>query len=107
MAVLAQTHIVATPDTMSGAPRIAGHRIRVQDIVFWHLKQGRGIGQIVDEYRLTPAEVHSALAYYYDHVDEIEAAFEADRNAAQEMAAGSPSLLTPERIAAFRQSLNG
>lgn len=107
MSVLAQTHIVATPDTMSGAPRIDGHRIRVQDIAFWHLKQHESIDAIVRDYDLTPAEVHSALAYYYDHVDEIEAAFGADRRAAEEMARDFPTLLTAERIAAFRKSRNG
>lgn len=105
MAVLAQTHIVATPGTMSGAPRIDGHRIRVQDVAFWHVKQGQSIDDIVREYQLTPAEVHSALAYYYDHLDEIEAAFDADLRAADEMSSGA-SLLTPERIEEFRRARN-
>ena len=101
MAVLAQTHIVATSDTMSGAPRIAGHRIRVQDIVFWHLKQGLTIDEVGRDYGLTPAQVHSALAYYYDHSDEIEDALEADRVAAKAMAAESEPLVT-NRLEVYR-----
>jgi uncharacterized protein (DUF433 family) len=33
-------HIVKTPCTCGGKPRIAGSRIRVQDIVIWHEHQG-------------------------------------------------------------------
>ena len=102
MAVLGQTHIVATPDTMSGAPRVDGRRIRVQDIALWHLKQGRPVEDIVRDYQLTPAEVHSALAYYYDHVDEIEAQLRADDAAAKEMA-WQPTVLSPERIQKYRK----
>ncbi|WP_333364954.1 DUF433 domain-containing protein [Microcoleus sp. herbarium14] len=29
-------HIEITPGICGGKPRIAGHRIRVQDIVVWH-----------------------------------------------------------------------
>jgi hypothetical protein len=36
--VLAQ-HIEATPGVLGGKPRIAGHRIRVMDIVVWHEKR--------------------------------------------------------------------
>ena len=32
--------IEITPDVCGGRPRIAGHRIRVQDVVFWHEKMG-------------------------------------------------------------------
>jgi hypothetical protein len=36
---------------------------------------------------LTLAQVHSALAYYYDHRDEIEAYFEESQQAAAELEA--------------------
>ena len=103
MAVLAQTHIVATPDTMSGAPRIDGHRIRVQDIVFWHLKQEQSIEEIVRDYDLTPAQVHSALAYYYDHLDEIEADICDQEKAAVELSERYPSRLEPKLIADLKR----
>ena len=32
--------IVKTPGTCGGRARIAGHRVRVQDIVIWHEHQG-------------------------------------------------------------------
>lgn len=66
-------HIVATPGVCGGKPRIAGHRIRVQDIALWHERVGYSVAEIVAHYpQLTPAEVHAALAYYYDHRDVIQ-----------------------------------
>ena len=67
-------HIVSTPDVFGGKPRIAGHRIRVLDIVVWHEKRGLSPDEIVDLYPgLTLADVYAALAYYFDHPDDITA----------------------------------
>lgn len=53
--------------------RIAGSRIRVQDVVIWHEKLGMSPDEIVHHYpTITLADVHAALAYYWDHRDEIE-----------------------------------
>jgi len=71
--VISTEHIVATPGTCGGKPRIAGHRIRVQDVAIWHERLGYSIEEIIAHYpQLTLAEVHAALAYYYDHRDEIQ-----------------------------------
>ena len=67
-------HIEITPGIVGGKPRIAGHRITVENIVVWHEHQGRAAVQIADEYDLTLAEVHAALAYYHDHRTEIDRA---------------------------------
>jgi len=70
-------HIVSTPDVVGGKPRIDGHRIRVMDIVTWHEKRGLSHDEILELYPgLTLADVHAALAYYFDHQDEIESDFE-------------------------------
>jgi len=70
-------HIVSTPDVFGGKPRIDGHRIRVMDIVTWHEKRGLSPDEILDLYPgLTLADVHAALAYYFDHKAEIESDFE-------------------------------
>lgn len=66
-------HIVATSGTCGGKPRIAGHRIRVQDIALWHERLDYSVAEIVAHYpQLTLAEVHAALAYYYDHREAIQ-----------------------------------
>jgi uncharacterized protein (DUF433 family) len=71
--VISIEHIVATPGTCGGKPRVAGHRIRVQDVAIWHERLGYSIEEIIAHYpQLTLAEVHAALAYYYDHRDEIQ-----------------------------------
>ncbi len=72
-AVSLDSHIESTPGTLGGRPRIAGRRIRIQDIAVWHVRQGQAVESIASEYRLTLAEVHAALAYYYDHKAEIDA----------------------------------
>ncbi len=66
-------YIVSTPGTCSGRPRIAGRRIRVQHIYEWHELQGMSAEEIASEYGLTLAQVYAALAYYYDHREEMEA----------------------------------
>ena len=40
-------HIEITPGVCGGKPRIAGHRIRVQDIYVWHELQGQTAEEIV------------------------------------------------------------
>jgi uncharacterized protein (DUF433 family) len=65
-------HIEITADTCGGKPRIAGTRIRIQDIVIWHEQMGLSPDEIVSQYpTLTLADVHAALTYYYDHFDRI------------------------------------
>jgi uncharacterized protein (DUF433 family) len=71
--------IEATPGVCGGRPRIAGHRIRVQDIAAWHELQGMTPDEIVAGYPpLTLADVYAALAYYYAHRDEIQRDMKAD-----------------------------
>ena len=62
-----------------GKPRIAEHRITVQDVVIWHERMGLGVDEIVAEYDLTLSEMYAALAYYYDHRAEIDEPIRADK----------------------------
>lgn len=65
-------HIEATSGIAGGRPRIAGRRITVQDIAFQHEMIGRSADEIASEFDLTLADVHAALAYYFDHRHEID-----------------------------------
>ena len=66
------SRIVMTPGVCGGKPRIAGTRIRVQDIYIWHEVQGQSVDEIVSNFpHLSMGEVHAALAYFWDHSDEI------------------------------------
>ncbi len=71
-------HITSTPGTRSGKPRIVGRRITVSDVATWFLQVGLSVDQIVKDYDLSHAQVHAALAYYYDHRSEIDAREAAD-----------------------------
>lgn len=86
--------IVKTPGTCGGRARIAGHRVRVQDIVIWYEHQGMTPDQIVSEIpTITLSDVHSALAYYFDHVQEIQEEMRADEAYVAEFRRNHPSLL--------------
>jgi uncharacterized protein (DUF433 family) len=65
-------HIEITPGIAGGKPRIAGHRITVQDIVLWHDRMGKSADEIATDYDLTLGDVHAALAYYFDHREEMD-----------------------------------
>jgi len=70
--MLERKHIETTPGICGGQPRIAGHRIRVQDVVLW-TEQGQSPDEIVSSFpQLSLADVHAALTYYYDHRVEID-----------------------------------
>jgi uncharacterized protein (DUF433 family) len=65
-------HIDITPGVCGGKPRIAGHRIRVQDVVIWHEAHGLSADEIVDHYpSITLADVYATLVYYHDHREDI------------------------------------
>lgn len=65
-------HIEVTAGTCGGKPRIAGTRIRVQDIVLW-TEQGRSVDQIITDYpQLTHGDVYAALTFYHDNRSLIE-----------------------------------
>jgi uncharacterized protein (DUF433 family) len=91
-------HITKTPGVCGGRACIAGHRIRVQDIVVWHEMRGYSVAQIAAELfpGITKAEVHAALAYYFDNVQEIENDFRKDEEWERRAEANGPPLIPPE-----------
>jgi len=87
-------HIETTPSVLGGKPRLAGHRIRVLDIVVWHEKRGLSPDEIAELYpSITLADVHAALAYYFDHREEIEAELQRETNIVAAMKVQYPSKL--------------
>jgi len=75
-------HITINP---RGLPCIDGTRHRVIDIVADHVAHGYSAAQIVEQYLdLTPAQVHAALTYYYDHQAELDAALLASYTQAEQ-----------------------
>lgn len=90
---VSKEHITKTPGVCGGRACIAGHRIRVMDVVLLHDQGDMTPQAIADEYPgITVADVYAALVYYHDHRDEIEHDFEVHRQAA-EFGKTQPSLL--------------
>lgn len=94
MKMVISEHIEITPGVCGGKPRIAGHRIKVQDIVIWYEEMGISPDEILYHYpSITLADVYAALAYYHDHREEIRCQIRADEAFAREMQAQTTSLL--------------
>jgi len=73
----APPRIAIIPGVAGGQPHIAGHRIKVRDIVYWHEHLGRSPDEISAEYELDLADIHAGLAWYFDHRADIDADFAA------------------------------
>lgn len=86
-------HIEITPGVMGGKPRIAGHRISVQDVVIWHNELGHTVEQIANDYNLNLADVYAALTYYYDHKEEVDKSIKDGEKFVEEMKKKTPSKL--------------
>jgi uncharacterized protein (DUF433 family) len=89
-----KSHIEITPGVCGGKPRIAGHRIRVQDIVILHDRMGKDPYEIVHDYpSITLADVYAALVYYLDNMAEIRKDIAAAERLEDELRAKTPSVL--------------
>lgn len=65
-------YIGNNPKISGGAPLIEGTRITVRCIAGYH-RMGMSVDDILNSLtHLTPAQVHAALTYYFDHQEEIE-----------------------------------
>ena len=103
-------HVTKAPGVCGGKACIDGTRVRVNNVVFLH-KDGANDEKIREAYPdLTPAQIHAALAYYYDNREEIDAELgedehffsEAERNWEDLLARNGghpPSNPTPEEQA--------
>jgi len=66
------SHITKFPVLCGCRPSIDDTRVRFLNIVYL-LKEGYTPERMLEQYSdLNLAQVHAALAYYYDHQDEIE-----------------------------------
>ncbi len=94
MEAVISEHIEITPGVCGGKPRIAGHRIKVQDIVIWHERLGLSPDEIVSQYpTISLADVYAALAYYHDHLAEIREQIREGEAFVRELQAKTPSIL--------------
>ena len=84
-------YIGVRPGYCGGEPHILGHRIKVRHVAVWYERLGMSPTEIAATYpTITLAQVHAALAYFYDHRDEIYAAIEEEERFVNEMKAKTP-----------------
>ena len=86
-------HLEATPAVCGGQPRIVGTRISVKHIVLMHLKTGQPLAQIAGTYDLPMGALHEAMAYYFDHQEEMDQLIAEDGAFVEAMQKKNPSLL--------------
>lgn len=78
--IVNQVRILKDKGICGGQPRIVGTRIKVQQIVLEYEGLGWTPDQICGAHpRLTLADIHGALTYYYTHKDEIDRSIENDK----------------------------
>ena len=71
--VVQNTYIVQDEDICDGQPRIAGSRVKVEQVAFEHRCLFHNPAEICQAHPgLTLAQVHAALSYYYDHRQEVD-----------------------------------
>lgn len=65
------TGIVSDPDVMDGEPVIEGTRVRVATLSNAVEKSGLDPNTVAERFDVSKADVHRALAYYYDNPEEM------------------------------------
>lgn len=74
--------------TFGSRPHIRGRRVPVATIAYSAHTQGWDIARLADEFALNEAQILSALLYYEEHKDEIDAqesAYQAELDEAQRL----------------------
>ena len=64
--------IVTIEGVLGGKPRLDGRRVSVLQVAELVVDYGDDPADVADQFDLSLAEVHEALAYYYNNVEEME-----------------------------------
>ena len=108
MAQTSTIHVTRTGGVCGGRPRIAGHRIRVIDVVLRHERLGQSTDEIPNEFPgIGLADVYGALAYYYDHRAEMDADLSRDEERLEQYRRLFPSRLREKMDGADNPVLPG
>jgi len=89
-----------------GVPWIAGTKIKVAEIVLDKIAYGWSPEEIHFQHpQLSLAEIHGALAYYYENQGQLDAQIKNDLKEANELAAESSDPIFRRRLAELKQRL--
>jgi uncharacterized protein (DUF433 family) len=76
-------HVLLWPD---GTPTVSGTRLKVKHVAAAHRYRGLGPHELVESYPPhTLGEMYSALAFYYDHKDEMDRQMDEDEREAERL----------------------
>lgn len=100
METVAIAHIAVDPSIRGGRPHLASSRITVADVVLMHLRLGKSLEEIAGKHDVPLAALHAAMAYYYDHREEIDRTIEDDDAFQQAFRRQNPSALQ-EKLASL------
>lgn len=101
MTLVLEKHIEVDEGVRGGKPCLTGTRISVSDVVIWHLRMGQSLDEIAAHRNLSLAGLYAAIAYYYDHKEEIDNMIEEERIFYETMKKTAPSLLR-EKLASYK-----
>lgn len=66
-------HVTSDPEICGGSPIVIGTRFPVRSVITYILQHGLAPEELVARFHdLTLAQIHDALAYYYDNRKEID-----------------------------------
>ncbi|NDJ78914.1 MAG: DUF433 domain-containing protein [Chloroflexi bacterium] len=91
--------IASNPEVRGGRPVVAGTGVTVADIVMVMLFHRQSPDDIAAWFDLSLAQVHAALAYYYEHKTELDQEIKQRREQAAE--------LKEQRVGSRRSLLSG
>jgi uncharacterized protein (DUF433 family) len=99
MTTVAYAHIEFAPD---GTAFISGTNTKVEEVVLDHLAHSWDAAEIHRQHpHLSLAEIYSALAYYYDHRQEMDAMIEEGLRQVMAMQANMPPSTVRLKLKSF------
>ena len=98
-AVEAITHIVRDD---RGVAWVGQTQVKVIEVVLDHVAYGWSADEIHEQHpQLSLAQIHSALAFYYDHQGEMDAQMESDLKAVRDLRAATGESRMQRRLRAL------
>lgn len=73
--------ITRDDNALGGEPRIQGTRIGVRHVAARVIEGGSSPAHVADQFDLSLSTVYTALAYYYEHIEEMRSLDRANRDA--------------------------
>ena len=96
MSTVEYAHVAIDSGNM---PIVVGTRVKVIEIALDHLTHGSDAQEIHREFpNLSLGQIHSALAYYYDHQDELDAEIASRIRRAEEFRGKFEATTGPSRL---------